>query len=361
MYHGPGDIRVEEVADPTPLPGEVVIEVSRNGICGSDLHTYVGADMGSAALHVPGVVLGHEFAGVVCATGDEVDDLTVGALVAASPIVFCGDCSACRLGRPNLCRQLGIHGGYRLPLHGGLARYVAVARSGVYRAPEGLDPVTASLAEPVAVAVHAVRRAPALLGAAVLVLGAGPIGLAIASAAHAAGAALVIVSEPSAARRRAAEVGGWALVLDPTVDDLRGSVRAEAPSGVDVAFDTTAVHQAFNTGISLLAPGAMMVSVAGWQEPAQIDMGRAMVREVDLSFVMTYQPDIDFPIALDLLGRGVIDVDTMVSDHVALDDLVDRGLEELLHHHDRHVKILVDPSSDTVTSRLAHDCSAGTS
>lgn len=159
-----------------------------------------------------------------------------------------------------MCRRLGIYGGYGQPLHGGLAPFVRVSRRSAYSIPDGLDVADAALAEPMAVAVHAVRRAPSLLGSTVLVLGAGPIGLGVTMAVRAAGARIVIASEISTARRRAATRSGATVVVDPSAD-------------------------------------------------------------------------------------GRFDAPTLVSDHIPLGRLVDDGLEELLHHADRHVKILVDPNA----------------
>ncbi|HEX5586746.1 MAG TPA: alcohol dehydrogenase catalytic domain-containing protein, partial [Acidimicrobiia bacterium] len=228
VYHGPRDVRIEDVPEPEPGPGDVLVEVARNGICGSDLHTYLGS--GAANLHLPGIVLGHEFAGTVRAVGRDVDDLAVGAVVAVAPIEWCGECAPCREGKVNLCRRGGIYGGFRLPLHGGLAPLVTVSRRAAFSVPESLDPVSAALTEPVAVAVHAVRRAPRTLGATVVVLGAGPIGLAVLQAVRAAGASTTIVSEPSAARRARAASFGASLVLDPRTDDLRAGVRDLVPA-----------------------------------------------------------------------------------------------------------------------------------
>ena len=114
VYYGPRDLRIEDVPEPTPAPGQVLIEVARNGICGSDLHTYLGASKGGATMHVPGVVLGHEFAGVVTDVGDGVDDLAVGTTVAVAPIEWCVSCYACLHSWPQMCRKLGLYGGTRL-------------------------------------------------------------------------------------------------------------------------------------------------------------------------------------------------------------------------------------------------------
>jgi (R,R)-butanediol dehydrogenase/meso-butanediol dehydrogenase/diacetyl reductase len=346
VWYGPRDLRIEEVTEPTPRPGEILLEVSRNGICGSDLHTYVGSDTGGASMHVPGVVLGHEFAGTVIDVGDGVDDMPIGTAVSVAPIEYCGTCWSCTHGHPNICMSVALYGGYRHPLHGGLAARVAVSRRAAFVVPEGLGVIEAALTEPVAVAVHAVRRAPTALGASVLVLGAGPVGLAILAAVRAAGASTVVVSEPSRRRRDAAVRLGATTVIDPTETGLGRAIREViGGEGVDLAFDTTAVSQAFNTGLLALRPRGSMISVAGWQAQAQVDMGLAMAKEVDVRFTMTYEPEVDFPAAMRLLSERIADPDLLITDHIPLADVVDQGLEELLHHNDAHVKILVDPSA----------------
>ncbi|MFI5053475.1 MAG: alcohol dehydrogenase catalytic domain-containing protein [Acidimicrobiia bacterium] len=342
MYHGPRDVRIEEVAEPTPGPGEVLVEVARNGICGSDLHTYMGSPA-AAAIHVPGVVLGHEFSGTVREVGADVDDLPLGTAVSVAPIEWCGVCPQCVAGMPNLCRTLAIYGGYRLPLHGGLAPWVVVSRRAAFPVPAGLDVADAALAEPLAVAVHAVRRAPRTLGAVVVVLGAGPIGLAVLQSVRAAGASVTVVSEPSSARRSLATSFGATAAIDPRVDKLPSVVRDLARGGADLVFDTAGAQAALDAGVASLRPHGTLVNVAQWSAPAAVDMGRAMAREIDLRFAFTYEPAVDFPVALALLASGAVDARAMITDHIALEQVVDLGLEELLHHNDRHVKILVDP------------------
>jgi 2-desacetyl-2-hydroxyethyl bacteriochlorophyllide A dehydrogenase len=279
----------------------------------------------------------------VSALGPGVDDLAIGDTVAVAPIEWCGECPACRRGTPNLCRKLALYGGYRLPLHGGLAPLVAVSRRSVFRVPDGLDVVEAALAEPTAVAAHAVRRAPQTLGASVVVLGAGPIGLAVLQSVIAAGAAVTIVSEPSEARRALADRFSATASIDPRADDVRAAVRDLTVDGADLVFDTAGAQDAFDLGLAALRPRGTMVVVAQWQEHAHLDVGRVLSKEIDLRFAFTYEPSVDFPVALGLLASGKVDAPAMITDHVALDDVVEQGLEELLHHNDRHVKILVDP------------------
>jgi (R,R)-butanediol dehydrogenase / meso-butanediol dehydrogenase / diacetyl reductase len=346
VWYGPRDLRIEEVPEPEPGPDQVLIEVSRNGICGSDLHTYVGSNTGGASMHVPGVVLGHEFAGQVVGLGEGVDDLLIGAVVAVAPIEYCGTCWSCRHGHPNTCRSVALYGGYRQPLHGGLARRVAVSRRSAFVVPEALDSVAAALTEPVAVAVHAVRLAPRTLGSSVLILGAGPVGLAILASVRAAGASVIVVSEPSTRRRAAAEAFGATAVIDPTETNLGQATREViGDDGVDLVFDTTAVHHAFNAGLRALRPQGTMISVAGWQEQARVDMGIAMGKEANIRFTMTYEPEVDFPAAMALLAERTLDPHLLISDQIPLEEVIEGGLEELLHHNDGHIKILVDPST----------------
>jgi (R,R)-butanediol dehydrogenase/meso-butanediol dehydrogenase/diacetyl reductase len=344
VYFGPRDIRIQDVPDPEPGPGELLIEVSRNGICGSDVHTYVGATKGGATMHVPGVVLGHEFAGTVRAVGPGVDDMAVGSRVAIAPIEWCGSCYACAHSWPQMCRKLGLYGGYRLPLHGGLAPFVCVSRRSAFPVPDALGVVEAALAEPMAVAVHAVRRAPTMLGAVVMILGAGPIGLGVLQSVIAAGARTTIVTEISPARRAAAQRLGAGAVIDPATLDPHSAVRDLTRHGVDIVFETTANDTALAQGIRSLRPRGTLVSVAGWGELARVDMGLSMAKEIDIRFTMTYEPDVDFPATLAMLANGAFDTDVLISDHIPLDRLIEDGLEELLNHADRHVKILVDPA-----------------
>jgi (R,R)-butanediol dehydrogenase / meso-butanediol dehydrogenase / diacetyl reductase len=344
VYYGPRDIRLEDLPTPEAGPGELLIEVARNGLCGSDLHTYLGASKGGASMHVPGVVLGHEFSGIVREVGTGVTDIAVGAAVAIAPIEWCGSCYACSHSWPQMCRKLGLYGGYRLPLHGGLAEYAVVSRRSAFTVPVGLGVVEAALAEPMAVAVHAVRRAPTTLGTTVLVLGAGPIGLGVLQAVRAAGATTIIVSEPSLARRDAARRLGASVVIDPTIENLRHVVRDLVRDGVDLVFETTAKDSALSQGLQALRPRGTLVSVAGWGDLARVDMGLAMAKELDIRYSMTYEPAVDFPATLAMLATGAFDANVLISDHIPLDSLIADGLEELLNNADQHVKILVDPS-----------------
>ena len=167
----PGSFRVTEVPDPTPGPGQVVVKVDACGICGTDLHIMDGEFPPTPYPITPG----HEFAGTIAAVGADVTmDLPVGAPVAVDPSIYCGHCRRCRAGRANLCENWAAIGD---TVDGAFAEYVAVPAANVYRLPAGFDGQTAAMVEPLACAVHGLRRLGPVFGDSVVLTGAGTMGL----------------------------------------------------------------------------------------------------------------------------------------------------------------------------------------
>lgn len=170
VVSAPGIWSVEEVPDPTPGPMEVVVEVDRCGVCGTDLHVLAGEHASALFPVIPG----HEFSGRVVALGEGVREPGLGTLVAVDPMVFCGHCRECRSGWTNLCAN---GGGLGTTSDGAFARYVAVAAAQCEPVPDAVPPEWAALTEPLACVVHGMDRIGPVVGADALVLGAGPIGL----------------------------------------------------------------------------------------------------------------------------------------------------------------------------------------
>ncbi|HPZ35088.1 MAG TPA: alcohol dehydrogenase catalytic domain-containing protein, partial [Microbacteriaceae bacterium] len=246
-YYGKEDIRIEQIAEPELRPGTVKIAPAFNGICGSDLHLFHNGPMGRPTADTPHplsgetlpVVLGHEFSGVIEAIGGGVEGLRVGDSVVVEPLMVDGTCPACKVGKYNLCEQMGfigIAGG-----GGGLSEHIVVEQRWVH--PVGDLPLDqAALIEPLAVAVHAVRHARAREGQVAVVGGAGPIGLLVAAALKAKGVT-TIVSEVSGTRRAMALSSGVAdAVVDPTSEDLAAVVAEHTGgAGAELAFDAAGV------------------------------------------------------------------------------------------------------------------------
>lgn len=343
--HGVSDARFDELPEPVVGPGMVKIRLACTGICGSDVALYetapIPADwphplVGECGPHV----LGHEFSGYVTELGAEVHGLAVGALVAVQPNLEDGTCPACLRGETNLCEQggfLGINGG-----GGGFAEYVVAPAGKVFALPAGFTPEAGALVEPLSVALHAVRKSGVGEGQTALVVGAGPIGLALLLCLKAQGVQHVIVSEVSPGRRRlAAELG--ADVIDPNVVDPAGYAhQATSGHGVDASFDAAGVGQStFTAAFGALRKGGTTVVVAMYHVGVELNPGLFMLTENICTGSFAYTRD-DFASVIEAIADGRIDPTVLVTSRIRLDELLDRGIHLLQGEgRDTEVKILV--------------------
>ena len=234
VYHAPGDIRVEEIPKPPCGSGEVLVRVDACAVCGTDLKSKLH---GNSRIKAP-LVMGHEFTGIVeTVSPDAVGGFAPGDRIVMATTVACGQCFYCRRGWRNLCENLAPMG-FSYP--GGMAEYTAIpalALEGghVIKVPKHVEARHAALAEPVSCAVNSIRQSDVQQGDTVLVMGAGPMGLLNALAARAAGASVLLLSEPNPLRRKQAEQFDLDRVLDPEMDDVLQVVRdATEGRGADV-------------------------------------------------------------------------------------------------------------------------------
>jgi L-idonate 5-dehydrogenase len=276
VAHGPGDVRLEERPAPAPGPGQIAVRIAYGGICGSDLHYWRHGRVGDFVLREP-LTLGHEVVGTVTAVGRPLDaDRPVpelGTPVAVHPATPCGRCPECRTGRRNVCRAVRYLGSAaHLPhVQGGLTDVLLVPGEQVIPLPAGVPLLGAAIAEPAAVAWHAVHRAGDVRGARVLVAGAGPIGLLVVAVLRWAGAAEIVVTdvapEPLA---RALAVGAHHTVLvgpdapaaaDPAPEEFLATLEADvavessgSPAGLGTCLRATR-RRGRIVGLGLLPPG----------------------------------------------------------------------------------------------------------
>lgn len=326
-WRGGSNVAVAEMGDPEPRAGWALVEVAFNGLCGTDLHVTAGEHPRAQ----PGLILGHEFVGTL-AVG--VGGLEKGAPVAVEPLLADGTCRPCRTGRPWICEHLRLLG---IDVAGGAAERVAVPLQSLVPLPAGLDLRTAAFVEPLAVAVHAVRRSGLALGAGVLVAGAGPIGQAVAVCARLAGAGPVYVSEPASSRRAVAQALG-AQLLDPA-DPAADLHRRTAGDGVPVVFDTAA-HPSVAAGLTAWAAGGGRLVVVGtYAAPTPIDLQAVVFRELELVGCRVYTRD-DFEAAVGLLATGRFDPAPLITSVVPLDQ-APRALERL--RAGEELKVLLAP------------------
>ena len=305
VYRRRGEVTVEDRDLPPPGTGEVVVEVSYCGVCGSDLHL---VDEGWGR---PGDVLGHEWSGVVVAVGDDVSGLAPGDHVLGGPDPRCGECEACRAGLPSQCAGQDKMTG---EFDGAFATHVVRDRATVLTVPDGMDLRTAALAEPLAVALHAVSRSDIREGQDAIVMGAGPIGALIAATLVARGHRVVVV-EPAATRQDLARRLGVAEVRHP--DELRTFNMAEVDSIVDdavhVVFESSGKRAAMEAGYHQLRRGGRLVLVGTGMEPPTFDPNRMIVLELSVCGAFVYDDD-GFERALELLGSGALPVDVLIDD-----------------------------------------------
>lgn len=305
VWHGARDLRYTSHPRPEPGPGMVLIRNRRVGICGSDLHYH---EHGYCAAFVPDrpFVLGHELAGEIAAIGEGVTRARVGERITVNPARACRECEDCRGGRPNLCRRTIMLGSAstRPPTDGAMAEFVCVRADQCHALPPTLDDGLGALIEPLAVALHAVRRAGGVAGKRTLVVGGGTIGLLAALTARAYGAPLVAVTDVVASRRaRALQLGADA-ALDPRSPDLAADARGLAEDGFDVVLEASGAPPALRQAFDLVRPGGTLVQIGtlGTQDiplPANL----LMVREINYVGSMRYGPVFDEAIRLAAAGR----------------------------------------------------------
>jgi 2-desacetyl-2-hydroxyethyl bacteriochlorophyllide A dehydrogenase len=328
-----GDRRVESaVAEPTPpAPGEVRIAVAYTGLCGTDLHIFHG-NM-DARVTRP-LVFGHEMSGTIEALGDGVEGWTPGDVVTVMPLRWDGTCPACRAGNSHICQNLVFVG---IDSPGSLQQFWNVPADLLVRVPDGLGLQQAALAEPVAVAVHDVRRSELVAGDRAVVIGGGPIGVLIATVARHSGADVVVI-EPEARRREQIAGLGFATLDPAAIDQVAWVEQWTEGAGADVVFEVSGAAAAVRGATALAKVRGTLVVVAIHPTPREIDLQRVFWRELRLLGARVYQRA-DFETAVELLRDGVIPADLLITRVVPLDG-VQAAFGDL--ESGRALKILVD-------------------
>jgi len=346
VYHGPGDVRVEEVPAPSqPEFGAVCLRVLRGAICGTDSTEYAhGPKMISLDHPHPGsghsgpVVLGHEFVGRVAELGEGVEGLEVGDRVVSGAGVSCGECRWCREGRTNLCARY-----YTLGFHrdGGLAEQVVSPASICVRVPDDCDDDAAAMAQPLAVALHGLNRAGVGIDDTLAVIGVGGIGAFVLAAAVARGNRDVIAVDVDSARLDTAAVLGAAHMVNSGPDDAAEVVREITGGiGADVAIDAAGAPGTLAQALRATRRGGRVLMLGMPARAPELDSFDAILREVELTTSVAHVCGADLPEALELLsGSGI--AERVVERVIGLEQLVPQGLVPLAEGSARG-KILVD-------------------
>jgi 2-desacetyl-2-hydroxyethyl bacteriochlorophyllide A dehydrogenase len=302
----PGSLSVTTVDDPTPGPRQVVLEIDGCGICGTDIHLIDG----ELPYQPYPVIPGHEFAGTVVAVGSDVTEFAEGDRVAADPNIFCGECHYCSIGRGNLCVKYAALG---VTQDGACAEYLAVPVPNCFRLPDDMPLEIAPLIEPLSCVVHGFDLLPGRVGEHYLIYGAGTMGLMNAQVAARAGAASVSVIDLNEARLAVAKQLGVDAVA-ANADEL------DRPQGWEVVIDATGVVPAIEDGIKRVRPGGtfQMFGVAAADAVAKVSPFQIYKNEIAIVGSMAVLHS--FGRAVDLMAKGVVDAETIISHRYPLDD-----------------------------------------
>jgi (R,R)-butanediol dehydrogenase/meso-butanediol dehydrogenase/diacetyl reductase len=340
VFHELGKpLRVETVDKPQAGPGEIVLKVHYCGVCGSDLHsTHPGVFV------VPdGTILGHEFAGEIVESGAL--GWKIGEMATALPNNACEDCRKLGLGE---CKDnLGIMcpkntlTGFHPSAQGAYAEFVKFSAKEALRLPTAVKSREGAAVEPLAVGLHAVNRGKVTVGERVLIMGGGPIGLAVAVFSKLAGARDVIVSEYAPARREAAGALGATAAIDPAKEDVAEVFSKKAGGPPDVIFECVGVPGMIQKCVDLSKPFGRIVVVGVCMVEDAMTPISAIFKEVNIHYVLGYgRPD--WRLVLDLLDAGRVDPRPMITDTVTLDQLPQAF--EALRKPTTQIKVMVRPN-----------------
>ena len=330
----PREIILEEVERPKPRPGEVLIKVKYCGICGSDIHAYHGVH----PFIKPPIVLGHEFSGTIEELGEGVEGLKVGQRVVVEPLLTCGKCLNCRLGHYNRCVVMKVIGAQT---DGAFSEYLTVPAHRVMSLPDEVSFKHGALVEPLAVTVHAVKRAGPIGGLNVVVLGAGPIGLLTACVAKRYGANEVLITDLSDYKLEVAK----SLGIDHTVnvrreDPVKVAKDVFGPEGVDIVFECVGSNPVtISQAIDMVHRGATIVIVGVFKEEIPVKVGLIQDRELELKGTAVYIFK-DFLDAIELLRKKEIAIDRLISKVFSLKELKD-AFKYIEDNRDKVIKVLI--------------------
>lgn len=297
ILSGPEALTIGEWPAPSCGPNDVVIRPRATGVCAGDLHLYAGR---SPYAKYP-LIGGHEICGEVVETGAGVQRCRRGDLVVVEPVVGCGRCHPCRHGKPNCCANFNLIGLHR---PGGFAEFCVAPERNIHRVPPGLDPVTASFAEPLTIGLHACRRGDVLAGEYCLILGAGPIGLAILEVAKLRGAHVVVTDLNEDRLAFARELGAQTLKAD---ERLAATVLEQtAGDGADIVIEATGSPKAIEQAVDLVAPGGRVVIVGLVKRGVGVTLPGLDFTRKEVNLLGSRNSVDCFPEALALLASGAV-------------------------------------------------------
>ena len=349
IWYEKKDVRVVEAPEPEIRPLCVKIKVKWCGICGSDLHEYLGGPVSIpvdkphllTGMTAP-VIMGHELSGEVVEVGEGVTGLKTGDRVVTESTVCCLKCPACLTGHYNLCEKLGIHG--VSGSGGGFTEYTVFPEKFTHKIPDSLDYERATLVEPISVGFHSLNVGGFRPGMTAVVLGAGPIGLGVIECLKASGAKQVIAIVRKSVRQEYAIRSGADVLIDPEEEDVAAGIKKlTGGRGADIAFETYGVDLGIKLGLDAIRFDGTLVVLSLWENPSTLHMMDLVLTEKSIVGSIIYVGN-DFESVIKMLDDGRIPAKGYITKRILLDDIVTEGFEALAGPEKKeHVKIIVTP------------------
>jgi L-iditol 2-dehydrogenase len=314
--YGIRDIRIEEGSDAEPGPGQVLLDVTAVGICGSDLHTYMYGNVGGTVSEGP-FTLGHEAAGRVLAVGAGVTGLKVGDRVAIDPATPCESCERCLAGEPHLCLNMVFMGLW--PHHGALRERMVHAAKSCVPIPTGISDTSIALLEPLGVALHASRLAQVQLGEDVAVIGCGGIGLLLIRLARLAGAGRIFAIDRHAWRlHQAAQFGADVVYNADETDVVTEIMRATHTRGVDLALEAAWVADTTNICVEIARFGGRVI-IVGIPVEDSVTFKASAARRKELLIQHSRRMKHTYPVSIQLALSKQVNLDALATHHFGLE------------------------------------------
>lgn len=312
VIHASGDLRVEDVPTPAVGAGQVRVRVRAGGICGSDLHYFQHGGFGTIRIQQP-MVLGHEVAGVIEEVAADVSGLAVGERIAISPSQPCGICRFCQLGLQNHCLDMRYYGSaMRMPhVQGAFRQEIVIAATQAHKLADGVGDGEGAMAEPLAVALHAVNRAGPLLGRKVLVTGCGPIGAMVIIAARRAGATHIVATDVVAQPLRKALKVGADEAINVAEQPAALAAFAAEKGQFDVLFEASGNERALRAAFDVVRPRGVIVQLGLSASELSLPFNTVVAKEFDLRGAFRFHEE--FGVAVALINKGLVDLKPLVS------------------------------------------------
>jgi 2-desacetyl-2-hydroxyethyl bacteriochlorophyllide A dehydrogenase len=333
VWYGGKDIRIEDTSTPDVEDNEVLVKVHAVAICGSDLHAYKGM----SKRRKPPLVMGHEFSGEIIEVGKKVKRFSNGERVVAEPLISCGECKLCKIGKTNVCgnrKLIGLHSS------GAFAEYVSVPENKCHKLLNNVSFEEAALVEPLAVAVHAVSITPIEKGDIVLIIGSGTIGLLTMQVAKNAMASKIIATDVYDYLLDLAKKLGANMVINTKNDDPFKTISSNFGE-VDVVFEAVGLQGTVQQALSIVRCGGCVTLIGMLEDKMELNMLNVAVKEIMIQGSYGYTSD-DFKQALKLIASGKVKVKHLITHVLPLDDIT-KGFELLAEKKENVIKVVLKP------------------